>query len=137
MPVPFPSFSEWATILPESSKRYAVTEAQTGDGHFSCSGVIRPGGPETPFSQKLSFETGAQLSMQPRTTPRQALLPDKHYSPTAPARQILILCQAPCRVPPFRLSGHESALTTGLYDRRGEEIWLDEIERIGILITVT
>ena len=31
-----------------------------------------------------------------------------------------------------RMAGHESARTTGLYDRRGDEIALDEVERIGI-----
>jgi len=31
-----------------------------------------------------------------------------------------------------QMAGHESARTTGLYDRRGDEIALDEVERIGI-----
>jgi integrase/recombinase XerD len=31
-----------------------------------------------------------------------------------------------------QMAGHESSRTTGLYDRRGEEISLDEVERIGI-----
>ncbi len=31
-----------------------------------------------------------------------------------------------------RIAGHESARTTGLYDRRGDEISLDEVERIVI-----
>lgn len=31
-----------------------------------------------------------------------------------------------------RMAGHSSARTTGLYDRRGDEISLDEVERIGI-----
>jgi integrase/recombinase XerD len=31
-----------------------------------------------------------------------------------------------------QMAGHESSRTTGLYDRRGDEISLDEVERIGI-----
>jgi integrase len=31
-----------------------------------------------------------------------------------------------------QMAGHESARTTGLYDRRGDEIAIDEVERIGI-----
>ena len=31
-----------------------------------------------------------------------------------------------------RMAGHSNAKTTGLYDRRGDEISLDEVERIGI-----
>jgi site-specific recombinase XerD len=31
-----------------------------------------------------------------------------------------------------RMAGHSSAKTTGLYDRRGDDISLDEVERIGI-----
>jgi integrase/recombinase XerD len=31
-----------------------------------------------------------------------------------------------------KMAGHSSARTTGLYDRRGDEISLDEVERIGI-----
>lgn len=31
-----------------------------------------------------------------------------------------------------RMAGHESARTTGLYDRRDDDISLDEVERIGI-----
>jgi integrase/recombinase XerD len=31
-----------------------------------------------------------------------------------------------------QMAGHESARTTGLYDRRGDQIALDEVERIGI-----
>ena len=31
-----------------------------------------------------------------------------------------------------QMANHESARTTGLYDRRGDEISLDEVERIGI-----
>jgi integrase/recombinase XerD len=31
-----------------------------------------------------------------------------------------------------QMAGHESARTTGLYDRRGDEIAVDEVERIGI-----
>ena len=31
-----------------------------------------------------------------------------------------------------QMAGHESARTTGLYDRRDEEITLDEVERITI-----
>ena len=31
-----------------------------------------------------------------------------------------------------QMANHESARTTGLYDRRGDEITLDEIERVGI-----
>jgi len=31
-----------------------------------------------------------------------------------------------------RMAAHESARTTGLYDRRGDEISLDEVERIVI-----
>src|SRR5205823_11822396 len=31
-----------------------------------------------------------------------------------------------------QMAGHESSRTTGLYDRRGEDISLDEVERIGI-----
>jgi site-specific recombinase XerD len=31
-----------------------------------------------------------------------------------------------------QMAGHESSRTTGLYDRRGEEISLDEVERVGI-----
>ena len=31
-----------------------------------------------------------------------------------------------------KMAGHESARTTGLYDRRSEELTLDEIERIAI-----
>ena len=31
-----------------------------------------------------------------------------------------------------QMAGHESARTTGLYDRWGDEIALDEVERIGI-----
>jgi hypothetical protein len=30
------------------------------------------------------------------------------------------------------MAGHESARTTGLYDRRKEEVSLDEVERIAI-----
>jgi hypothetical protein len=30
------------------------------------------------------------------------------------------------------MAAHESARTTGLYDRRDDEISLDEVERIGI-----
>ena len=30
------------------------------------------------------------------------------------------------------LANHESSRTTGLYDRRGDQIKLDEVERIGI-----
>jgi hypothetical protein len=30
------------------------------------------------------------------------------------------------------MAGHESARTTGLYDRRDEEITLDEVERVVI-----
>jgi predicted methyltransferase len=30
------------------------------------------------------------------------------------------------------MAAHESARTTGLYDRRGDEISLDEVERIAI-----
>ena len=32
----------------------------------------------------------------------------------------------------YKMADHESARTTGLYDRRGDEISLDEVERIGI-----
>ncbi len=31
-----------------------------------------------------------------------------------------------------QMAAHESAKTTGLYDRRDDEISLDEVERIGI-----
>ena len=31
-----------------------------------------------------------------------------------------------------QMAGHESSRTTGLYDRRGDEVSLDEVERIGI-----
>ena len=31
-----------------------------------------------------------------------------------------------------QMAAHESARTTGLYDRRNDEISLDEVERIGI-----
>jgi len=31
-----------------------------------------------------------------------------------------------------KMAGHSSARTTGLYDRRGDEVSLDEVERIGI-----
>jgi integrase/recombinase XerD len=31
-----------------------------------------------------------------------------------------------------QMANHESCRTTGLYDRRGDEITLDEIERVGI-----
>jgi integrase/recombinase XerD len=31
-----------------------------------------------------------------------------------------------------QMAAHESAKTTGLYDRRTDEISLDEVERIGI-----
>ena len=31
-----------------------------------------------------------------------------------------------------QMANHESARTTGLYDRRGDEITLDEVERVGI-----
>jgi hypothetical protein len=31
-----------------------------------------------------------------------------------------------------QMDAHESARTTGLYDRRSDEVSLDEIERIGI-----
>jgi hypothetical protein len=31
-----------------------------------------------------------------------------------------------------QMANHESARTTGLYDRRSDEISLDEVERIGI-----
>jgi integrase len=31
-----------------------------------------------------------------------------------------------------QMAGHESSRTTGLYDRRGDEIALDEVERIRI-----
>ena len=31
-----------------------------------------------------------------------------------------------------QMAAHESARTTGLYDRRSDEVSLDEIERIGI-----
>ncbi len=31
-----------------------------------------------------------------------------------------------------QIAAHESSRTTGLYDRRGDEISLDEVERIGI-----
>ena len=31
-----------------------------------------------------------------------------------------------------RMAGHSSARTTGLYDRRGDEVSLDEVERIAI-----
>jgi hypothetical protein len=31
-----------------------------------------------------------------------------------------------------QVAAHESARTTGLYDRRDDEISLDEVERIGI-----
>jgi integrase len=30
------------------------------------------------------------------------------------------------------MAAHESARTTGLYDRRGDEVTLDEVERISI-----
>ena len=30
------------------------------------------------------------------------------------------------------MAAHESARTTGLYDRRGDEVTLDEVERIAI-----
>jgi hypothetical protein len=30
------------------------------------------------------------------------------------------------------MAGHESARTTGLYDRRGDDVSLDEVERIVI-----
>jgi hypothetical protein len=30
------------------------------------------------------------------------------------------------------MAAHESFRTTGLYDRRGDEVSLDEVERIGI-----
>ena len=33
---------------------------------------------------------------------------------------------------PQQMAAHESARTTGLYDRRNDEISLDEVERIGI-----
>jgi hypothetical protein len=32
----------------------------------------------------------------------------------------------------LQMAGHESAQTTGLYDRRRDEIALDEVGRIGI-----
>jgi integrase/recombinase XerD len=31
-----------------------------------------------------------------------------------------------------QMANHESARTTGLYDRRSDEVSLDEVERIGI-----
>jgi len=31
-----------------------------------------------------------------------------------------------------QMAAHESARTTGLYDRRSDEVSLDEVERIGI-----
>jgi hypothetical protein len=31
-----------------------------------------------------------------------------------------------------RMAGHSNAKTTGLYDRRGDDITLDEVEKIGI-----
>jgi integrase len=31
-----------------------------------------------------------------------------------------------------QMANHESARTTGLYDRRGDDVSLDEVERIGI-----
>jgi hypothetical protein len=31
-----------------------------------------------------------------------------------------------------QMANHESSRTTGLYDRRGDQIKLDEVERIGI-----
>jgi len=31
-----------------------------------------------------------------------------------------------------QMASHESARTTGLYDRRSDEVSLDEVERIGI-----
>jgi integrase/recombinase XerD len=31
-----------------------------------------------------------------------------------------------------QMAAHESSRTTGLYDRRGDEVSLDEVERIGI-----
>jgi integrase/recombinase XerD len=31
-----------------------------------------------------------------------------------------------------RMAGHSNAKTTGLYDRRNDEVNLDEVERIGI-----
>ena len=31
-----------------------------------------------------------------------------------------------------QMTAHESARTTGLYDRRSDEVSLDEVERIGI-----
>jgi len=30
------------------------------------------------------------------------------------------------------MAAHESARTTGLYDRRGDEVSVEEVERIGI-----
>lgn len=34
------------------------------------------------------------------------------------------------RATSFRIAGHESARTTGLYDRRDDEVSLDEVEKI-------
>ncbi|HEX4170705.1 MAG TPA: tyrosine-type recombinase/integrase [Bryobacteraceae bacterium] len=31
-----------------------------------------------------------------------------------------------------QMAGHESARTTGLYDRRGDEVSIEEVEKIGI-----
>jgi integrase/recombinase XerD len=31
-----------------------------------------------------------------------------------------------------QMAGHDSARTTGLYDRRGDQVNIDEVERIGI-----
>lgn len=31
-----------------------------------------------------------------------------------------------------QMANHESSRTTGLYDRRGDKITLDEVERVGI-----
>ena len=35
-----------------------------------------------------------------------------------------------------QMAGHESARTTGLYDRRNDAVALDEVERVGVLIVL-
>jgi hypothetical protein len=41
-------------------------------------------------------------------------------------------CAAAPRNQARQMAAHESARTTGLYDRRSDEVSLDEVERIGI-----
>jgi hypothetical protein len=52
----------------------------------------------------------------------------RHFSAWCQARKIGKLCQ----VEPMHIASHESPRTTKLYDRRQDEISLDEIERIAI-----